>query len=90
MPPVDLRCRICDVPFATLQNGAIVIESRHHGQKHINTIAIADLLAYICRPGELQEVLSLIYKLRQRYAETMYEMQNLQKNRFWNSYFLLE
>ena len=66
---VDLRCRTCDVPFATLQNGAIVVESRHHGQKHTNTIAIADLLASICRPGQLQEVLGLIYELRERFGD---------------------
>lgn len=65
----DLRCRTCGIPFAALQNGAIVVESRHHGQRHTNTIAIVDLLASVCRLGELQEVLGLIYELRERFGD---------------------
>lgn len=41
----DLMCSIpkCGCPFARRQDGAIIIESRHHGERHVN-ILTADIL----------------------------------------------
>ena len=41
---LTLRCATCELPYARLQNGVLIIESRHHGQIHVNTIPIAVLL----------------------------------------------
>ncbi len=39
-----LTCACCNQPFARLQNGAIVITSRHHGDRHTNCISLTDVL----------------------------------------------
>ncbi len=41
---VVLRCGECGLPWARLQNGALVVQSQHSGQKHINAIALDDLI----------------------------------------------
>ena len=41
------HCHKCNLPFARLQNGAIVIESRHHGEKHINSVSVWDLVLLV-------------------------------------------
>ena len=43
------RCHKCNLPFARLQNGAIVIESRHHGEKHTNSISVWDLVLLVIK-----------------------------------------
>ena len=43
------RCHECNLPFARLQNGAIVIESRHHGEKHTNSISVWDLVLLVIK-----------------------------------------
>lgn len=43
------RCYKCDLPFARLQNGSIVIESRHHGEKHVNSISVWDLVLSVLK-----------------------------------------
>ena len=43
------RCYKCNLPFARLQNGAIVIESRHHGEKHTNSISVWDLVLLVIK-----------------------------------------
>lgn len=40
---VVLRCAECGLPFGRIQNGALIIESRHHGERHTNTIAVQRL-----------------------------------------------
>jgi len=42
-PAVLLRCR-CGLPYARLENGCIIIESRHHGETHQNVMPLAMLL----------------------------------------------
>jgi hypothetical protein len=44
---IVLKCSCCDLPFATIQRGVLVIVSRHHGDKHINVLSLADLLQQI-------------------------------------------
>ena len=39
-----LKCHQCGLPWARLQGGSLVVESRHHGEKHVNAVAIADLV----------------------------------------------
>ena len=38
-----LRCSCCGLPFAVLQNGALVVQSQHSGNKHTNAISLAEL-----------------------------------------------
>lgn len=42
------RCGKCNTPIFAIQNNCLVIESRHHGEKHTTAIPILDLvyLAY--------------------------------------------
>jgi hypothetical protein len=49
--PVVLKCAACGLPFARVQNGALVIESRHHGDKHYNVIAL-DMLRDLLQQAE--------------------------------------
>jgi hypothetical protein len=35
-----VQCAECDVPFADIQIGALVIRSRHHGTEHKNVISL--------------------------------------------------
>lgn len=39
-----LRCTCCGLPFATVQNGVVVIQSKHHGETHTNVVAVAELM----------------------------------------------
>jgi len=41
---IILRCSECNLPWAKLHNGYLIVESRHHGQKHTNIIAIDTLV----------------------------------------------
>jgi len=43
MSDVVLRCGQCGLPWAKICNGVLVVESRHHGDRHVNAIAIAEL-----------------------------------------------
>lgn len=38
-----LRCGVCGLPFATIQNGVLMVESKHNGDKHTNVITLAEL-----------------------------------------------
>lgn len=52
--PLILRCECCGLPFARLVNGAIIVESRHHGERHQNVVAVDELvkLRQEVRPNE--------------------------------------
>lgn len=43
----QLPCSICRLPFARIENGVLIIESRHHGDKHTNVISLKTLLELI-------------------------------------------
>jgi hypothetical protein len=45
-----LLCACCDLPFARMQFGRLVIQSRHHGDEHTNALDLE----------ELQSILELI------------------------------
>ena len=38
-PAVLLRCQ-CGLPWIKIQNGCIIVQSRHHGETHTNTASI--------------------------------------------------
>jgi hypothetical protein len=40
---IPLRCSKCGLPYARVQNGVLIIESKHRGETHVNVIALADL-----------------------------------------------
>jgi len=62
---VLLRCskHPCTLPWGKIVNGCLVVESKHHGERHTNQIALPDLIAAMCGPGMLEKVLPLIYEL---------------------------
>lgn len=41
---IILRCRECNLPWAEIHNGCLIVESRHHAQKHTNVIPIQTLI----------------------------------------------
>lgn len=50
MPMTDpFRCRVCGLPFARLQNGSLLVESKHHGEKHVNVVSVWDLVLLVLR-----------------------------------------
>jgi len=40
---VVLRCGQCGLPWAKICNGVLVVESRHHGDRHVNVIALTEI-----------------------------------------------
>lgn len=42
--PVPCGCAGCELPFAYIQNGVLVIESRHHGEQHVNVLRLEELI----------------------------------------------
>lgn len=44
-----LRCRFCGTPYAELRNGVLIIEQRHHGDKHVNVISVWELVMMALR-----------------------------------------
>jgi hypothetical protein len=45
MTKKELRCEECNSIVGEVQNGALVIRARHHGEQHVTTWSIATLLA---------------------------------------------
>lgn len=43
-PTRVLRCSTCNLPFAKMENGVLIVESAHRGQKHVNVVAISELV----------------------------------------------
>jgi hypothetical protein len=43
MSDVVLRCGQCGLPWAKICNGVLVVESRHHGDRHVNVISLEEL-----------------------------------------------
>lgn len=40
---ITLRCTCCNLPWARIENGVLVVRSRHHGEPHENFIALEEL-----------------------------------------------
>ena len=43
---LTLRCATCELPFARVQNGVLIVESRHHGEVHVNAVPLAALMQH--------------------------------------------
>ena len=39
-PRVLLPCAVCHSPWGYVQGGALVVESRHHGERHRNVLTL--------------------------------------------------
>lgn len=54
---MKLRCAECGTPVAALQNGCLVIESKHHGEKHVSAFSVWELLLLVLKQitGEIKE-----------------------------------
>jgi hypothetical protein len=46
-----LRCRYCGLPFAALQNGVLIIESKHNSTKHVNVLTLEVLQQLMREPS---------------------------------------
>lgn len=46
-----IRCNECNTILFKIQNGCIIMVSRHHGKQHINVIPIAKLVEWAERGG---------------------------------------
>lgn len=53
---VVLRCGQCGLPWAKISNGVLVVESRHHGDRHVNVIALEALLRLWAEAIEAQDI----------------------------------
>ena len=40
---VVLRCGVCGLPWAKVQNGVLIVESHHHSDKHTNVMPLDEL-----------------------------------------------
>jgi hypothetical protein len=40
---VVLRCGVCGLPWAKVQNGVLIVESHHHSDKHVNVMPLDEL-----------------------------------------------
>ena len=52
---IVLRCK-CGLPWATVQNGQLVVQSKHFGQCHVNKISLAELIRVLCRGAEPEQI----------------------------------
>lgn len=39
----DVRCERCGQTILRLQDGCIIIQARHHGEKHVNVVSLRRL-----------------------------------------------
>lgn len=52
---IVLKCK-CGLPWAYLQNGQFVVESKHYGTCHVNRISLAELVELMRRGGEYEQI----------------------------------
>ena len=57
---IPLRCPACGLPFAVVRDGALVIQSKHHGDTHINSIPLAELARLLGGPSALTAVVETV------------------------------
>lgn len=38
-----LHCACCGLPWARIRGGELIVASRHHGEQHINAIALTEI-----------------------------------------------
>lgn len=65
---IVLKCK-CGLPWAHLQNGYLVVESKHYGVCHVNKISLAELVETLRRGGEFEQIpLSIMEKMLEQPA----------------------
>lgn len=52
---ITLKCK-CGLPWATVQNGQLVVQSKHYGECHVNKISLAKLVELMRRGGEYEQI----------------------------------
>jgi len=38
-----LRCQQCGLPWARLQGSVLIVQSKHYGETHVNTVTVEEL-----------------------------------------------
>ena len=73
-------CQGCNLPYASIQNGVVVVESKHHGDTHKNHIPLLTppFLAEVVRQVVKEELVVFLKELEAldqlyRQAETLTE-----------------
>lgn len=54
----ELRCEECGLVVGELQNGALLIKARHHGEQHTTTWSLATLVSWAHGDGPGKVTLS--------------------------------
>jgi len=54
-----IRCGKCNTTLATVQNACLVIVQRHHGERHINVIPLADIVKLAAEQQPARECLKV-------------------------------
>jgi hypothetical protein len=52
---IVLKCK-CGLPWAYLQNGQLVVESKHYGETHLNQISLRKLIEVLRQGGEFEQI----------------------------------
>lgn len=57
-----IRCLCCPRPFATIQDGRLVIQSKHGSATHVNALTVEDLerLVAVLRASRDHQPLALV------------------------------
>lgn len=56
-----IKCDKCDLPVARMVSGVLVVEARHHGEKHITFIEVGELVMIANRQrAEMRDRLSVL------------------------------
>jgi hypothetical protein len=66
--PAPLTCSVegCHSPFGRIENGALIVEAQHHGEKHVCTIGISELILL----ANIERVEALFRQMQLSLAET--------------------
>lgn len=49
--PQYIRCDCCNAPIAEIRGGCVIIVGRHHGERHVTVLTLAQLVALLARGG---------------------------------------
>lgn len=57
--PLRCQCGACDLPYAIVQNGVLVIVARHNGDRHTNVLKLEDVERLLAESKQTPVVLEL-------------------------------
>ena len=49
-----IRCDLCGLKMAEVQNGHLILRAKHHGETHVKIVALAELGVGMGKPGVAQ------------------------------------